>query len=61
MPETEIVSEGFDASEVIVTVPAADPVELGVNVTFAVAVAPAASTKGVAIPLTANPEPVIPT
>lgn len=61
VPETEIVSEGFDASEVMVTVPLADPVELGENVTFALAVAPAARIKGVAIPPTVNPEPVIPT
>lgn len=61
MPDADIVSDGFDASDVIVTVPLADPVELGANVTFALAVAPAASTKGVAIPPTVNPEPLIAT
>jgi len=61
VPEAEIVSDGFEASEVIVTVPLADPEEPGANLTLTLAVAPAAKVKGVVIPLTVKPVPVIPT
>jgi len=61
VPDAEIVSDGFEASEVIVTVPLADPEEVGANLTLTLAVAPAAKVKGVVIPLTVKPEPAIPT
>lgn len=61
VPETPIVKEAFEASEVIVTVPLADPEEVGANFTVTVAVPPAVRVRGVVIPLTVNPEPVIPT
>src|SRR5579872_3971691 len=61
VPETPMVKDVFDASEVTVTVPLADPDEVGANFTLTVAVAPAVRVRGVVIPLTVNPEPVIPT
>jgi len=61
VPETPTVRDGFEASEVIVTVPLADPAEVGANFTLTVAVPPAVSVRGVVIPLTVKPVPVIPT
>lgn len=61
VPETPIVKDAFDASEVMVTVPLTDPEEVGANLTLTVAVPPAVKVRGVVIPLTANPVPVIPT
>ena len=56
-----MVSDGLEASEVIVTVPLADPEEVGANLTLTFAVAPAAKVNGVVMPLTVKPVPVIPT
>lgn len=61
VPNAEIVSDGFEASDVIVTVPLADPEETGANLTLTLAVAPAARVNGVVVPLTVKPDPVIPT
>lgn len=59
VPETATVKDGFDASEAMVTVPLADPADVGANFTLTVAVPPAVKVRGVVIPLTVNPVPVM--
>ena len=61
VPESGIVSVGLDAVEVIVRLPLTLPAEAGVNVTVKVALWPAASVTGAAIPLRLNPVPLTPT
>jgi hypothetical protein len=61
VPDNAIVSVGFEAFELIVTVPLALPVDSGVNVTLKVALWPPASVAGVMIPLRLNPVPLMPT
>lgn len=61
VPETPIVSDGFEASDVMVAVPLADPEEDGANLMLMLAVPPEVRVRGVVIPLTVKPVPVIPT
>jgi len=60
VPEIGIVSVGFEAFDVIVTLPLAAPAEVGLNATLKVALWPAISVTGVAIPLRLNPVPLAP-
>ena len=57
-PDSVMVKVGFDALEVMVTLPLAFPEVAGVNLTLKVAVCPAASVTGALIPLRVNPVPV---
>ena len=54
VPETAIVNDGLEPSEAIVTVPAAPPLDLGVNLTANVALWDAARLSGIDIPLIEN-------
>ena len=56
-----MVRVGFEAVEVMVTLPVTLPADTGVNVTVNAALWPAVSVAGVVIPLRLNPVPVIPT
>ena len=58
VPVTGIVSVGFDAFEVIVTLPLTAPEETGENETLNVALCPAVSVTGAVIPLRLNPVPL---
>ena len=58
MPDREILSEGFDAFEVTVTVPLAFPVAVGLNVTEKEVVWPAASVRGAVMPLRLKAAPL---
>ncbi len=60
VPEIGIVKVAFDASELTVTLPFAEPEEAGANLTLKFALCPAASVSGVAIPFNVNPVPLIP-
>lgn len=51
-------SDGFGASEVIVTVPLAAPVTVGANLTVNVVVFEALIASGVVMPLKVNPVPL---
>lgn len=53
-----MVSVGFDAVEVTVTLPLTLPAAEGVRLTLKVAVCPAVNVAGVVIPLTPNPVPL---
>jgi len=59
VPVSDIVSVGFDAFELIVTVPLALPVACGANVTVKVVFWDGFNVRGVAIPLNVNPVPVM--
>jgi hypothetical protein len=61
VPDSGMVTVGLDAFEVIVTLPLRLPVDAGVSVTVKVAVWPAVSVTGAAIPLRLKPVPLIPT
>ena len=61
VPVKAIVRVGFEPFEVIVTVPVAVPAAVGVNVTLKVALCPAASVTGAAMPLMAKPDPLMAT
>jgi len=61
VPDNGTASVGFDAFEVIVTFPLTAPADVGLNETLKVALRPAASVTGVAIPLKLNPVPLAPT
>src|SRR5579871_4392735 len=61
VPDSGMVSDGFEPFEVTVTVPLALPAAVGVNVTLNVALAPAANVTGVVIPLKLKPDPLIAT
>jgi len=61
VPDKAILSVGLEAFDVIVTVPLALPADVGVKVTLKVALCPAASVRGVLIPLRLYPVPLIPT
>jgi hypothetical protein len=61
VPDSGMVSVGFEALDVIVRLPLALPADDGVNETLKVALCPAVSVTGVVIPLKLNPEPLIPT
>lgn len=57
-PASGMVRVGFDALEAMVMLPLAVVAEVGVNVTLKVAACPAASVRGVEIPLMPNPFPL---
>jgi hypothetical protein len=59
VPDNGMVRVGFDAFDVIVTVPLKVPAVVGVNVTVNVVLAPAVSVTGVVIPLRLKPVPLI--
>ena len=54
VPDTAIAKDGLDPSEVMVTVPAAVPLDFGANATVNVALCDAARLSGVVIPLIEN-------
>jgi hypothetical protein len=59
VPERPIVSDEFDAFEVMVTVPLAPPVVVGANFTLRDVLCPAVKVNGTAIPLRVNPVPLM--
>ena len=59
VPESGRVREGFDAFDVMVTVPLALPPTCGANVTVNVVLCDGFSESGVVIPLKVNPLPLI--
>ena len=59
VPDRGMVSVGFEAFEVTVTLPLADPVAVGANLTESVADCPADNVIGLVMPLTLNPVPVV--
>ena len=61
VPVSGIVNVGFDAVEVIVTLPLAATADCEVNETLKLAACPAVSVTGAVIPLKLNPVPLIPT
>jgi hypothetical protein len=61
VPDNGMVRVGFEAVEVIVTLPLALAADCGANVTLKVALCPAPSVIGAVIPLNVNPVPLIPT
>ena len=61
IPDTGMVRVGFEAVEVIATLPVILPVDVGVNVTLKAALWPAVSVTGAVIPLRLNPVPLIAT
>jgi hypothetical protein len=54
VPDTAMVNEGFGASDVMVTVPVAFPLDLGENVSVKVVLCAAFSEIGVVIPVMEN-------
>lgn len=58
VPESEIVSVGFEALDVTVTLPLAAPADVGLNETLKVVLWPAVKVIGVEAPLTLNPVPL---
>lgn len=58
VPDSAIVREGFEAFDVIVTLPLAAPAAAGANFTLKVVFVPAANVTGVVMPLTLNPVPL---
>ena len=58
VPDKGIVSDGFEAFDVIVTEPLALPVAVGVKVRERVVVCPAGNVRGVVIPLRVNAAPL---
>ena len=60
-PDNGMFKLGFDAVEVIVTLPLTLPTEAAVNVMLKLALCPDVSVTGVVIPLKLNPVPLIPT
>ena len=61
VPDSGMVRVGFEASDVMVTLPLALPADDGANETLNVALCPVVSVTGVVIPLKLNPEPLIAT
>ena len=61
LPESGMVSVGFEASDVIVRLPLALPADDGANETLKVALCPAVRVTGVVIPVKLNPDPLIAT
>ena len=59
VPESEIVNDGLDAFEVIVTLPVALLVFVGANFTVSAVLCPALRVSGVVIPLNVNPVPLM--
>jgi hypothetical protein len=60
VPVKEIVNVGFEALDVMVTLPLTAPVAVGENNTLKLALWPAVSVTGAAMPLTVNPDPLTP-
>jgi hypothetical protein len=60
VPVKGIARVGLGAFEVIVRLPLATPLAVGVNVTLKLVLCPALSVTGAVIPLNVNPLPVIP-
>jgi hypothetical protein len=60
VPVNGMVRVGFDALDVIVTLPLTLPADSGANVTVKFTLCPAVSVTGVVIPLRLNPVPLIP-
>ena len=58
VPDKGMLKEGFEAFDVTVTLPLADPIEVGANLTDSVANCPADTVIGVVMPLTLNPVPL---
>lgn len=58
VPDRAIVNVGLGALEVIVTVPLAFPLDVGVNISVKVVLCDALRVNGAVIPLMENPEPV---
>jgi hypothetical protein len=61
VPDKGMVRVGFEALDVMVTLPLALPADDGANETLNVVLCPAMSVTGVVIPLKLNPEPLIAT
>jgi hypothetical protein len=61
VPDNGIVKVGFDAVEVIVTLPLTAPADGGVNETLKLALWPAVNVTGAVIPLRPNPVPLVTT
>src|SRR5208283_647112 len=61
VPDNGIVSVGFDALEVMVTLPLAPAAEVGANETLKVVLCPAVRVTGAVMPLRLNPVPLIAT
>src|SRR5947207_7521755 len=59
-PYTTLFRSGFEAFEVMATLPLTEPAADGVNTTLKLALWPAARVTGALIPLTLNPVPVTP-
>ena len=60
VPDSGIVKVGFEAFEVMVTLPVRLPADTGVKVTLKLVLWPADSVTGTVIPLMLNPVPLIP-
>ena len=58
VPDNEIFSVVFDASEIMATFPLSLPADSGVNTTLKVTLCPTVSVSGGLIPLILNPVPV---
>jgi hypothetical protein len=58
VPDNVIVRVGFEAFEIMFTLPLAVPVACGLNATVKVALCPAVSVIGAVIPLKENPVPL---
>jgi len=61
VPDNGIVRLGFEALEVIVTLPLAAPDVVGANETLNVALCPAVNVNGAVMPVKLKPVPLIPT
>src|SRR5208283_1925690 len=61
VPDNGMVSVGFDALEVMVTLPLAPAAEVGANETLKVVLCPAVRVTGAVVPLRLNPVPLIAT
>jgi hypothetical protein len=61
VPDSGIVSVGFEASEEIVTLPLALPEDPGANLTCKFVLWPAANVSGTVIPLNVKPAPLVAT
>ena len=58
VPDRGIFNVGFDAVEVMATLPLTAPAAVGVNETLKLVLCPAVSVTGVVIPLRLNPDPL---
>ena len=58
VPDNGIVRLGFEAFDVTVTLPLADPETVGANLTVKVMLCPAFKVRGAVIPLEVKPEPL---